>query len=81
MKELVNRIVELSYDYDTYEFKDAFDNETDAVDHVEMMLGDAAQIHSLIAFCDDVLESDNDECHKEATLIKEELLLLLEKEK
>lgn len=80
MTDLVNRVVKLSYDYDTYEFKDVFDNETDAVSHVEVMLGNATQIRSLIAFCDDVLKSDDDECHKEATLIKEELLLLLEKE-
>lgn len=78
---LAARIVKLTYDFDTYGSMDVFDNEEAAVTHVKTMLTDAEQIRSLIAFCDDVLESDDDDCHKEATLIKEELLLLLEKEK
>lgn len=73
MRDLAGRIVKFFWEFDTHEFMDTFDNEADAITHVEGMLWDVGQVRALAALCDDVLESDNNEMHQEAILIKQEL--------
>lgn len=81
IKRLACQIVKLSYDYDTYEFRDTFADEEEALSHVEAMLMDDEQIKSLIALCDDILESENKEFYEDAKRVKEKIFQIKKERK
>ena len=73
MDGLAERIRKLSESFDPYEYADVHESDTEATAEIERMLSDGEQIDALIAFCDTVLESDDEECHQEAAEIKADL--------
>lgn len=82
MEYLANRIRQLAWDFDTYEYEDTFsNNDTEALNRIEELLQYKEGINSLIAFTNDVLESELQELFKEAAEIKQLLIEQGEKQK
>lgn len=82
LEKLAGRLVDLSYDYDPYEFHDVYANKEEALSETLSVL-ENGNFDSFIEFCDAILEEydedtdgyDQDliELIEEATLLKEEL--------
>lgn len=82
MEELANRIRQLAWNFDTYEYGDTFsDDDTEALNRIEELLQYKKGIDSLIEFTNDVLDSELQELFKEAKEIKQQLIEQGEKQK
>lgn len=80
-RDLAIAIVELAQDFDAYDFMDSFEDEQDALYRVEDMLteGDiVTQVESLIDFCEQVLDSEDDTLYEKAEYIIKELQDIIE---
>lgn len=73
VRELANSVVDLVYDFDTYNFRDTFDSKEEALEHVFDMLKEAEGVTSLIYMCNDVLDSEDDSLYTRANELKAEL--------
>lgn len=69
MKEIAARIKELIWEYDPYEFGDAFASDMDAVERIECLLGNQEGVDILISYMDEI-GSELPEMAKEAKRIK-----------
>lgn len=68
---LVNRMAQLLYDYDTYEAMDRCESEEDAYEQVEELLAKREGVETLIDFCDEILDSEDDTLYPEAEELKQ----------
>lgn len=74
---LVSRLVQLSYDYDPYEAKDTIESEEYALEQVEKLLVEKTGVESLIGFCGEVLESEDETLYAEAEELQQLLSMRL----
>jgi len=69
-EKLAIRIVQFSKDFDFYSYSDSFENDEEAVAQTLELLAEEKGRESLIAFFDDVLESEDEKMHQEAEQLK-----------